>query len=122
MTDPLWSAFIHRNDDLIKLLLIHGSKIRSDQYKTNKSIQDYLTDDKITKKWEAEFDDVGSLFTLIILVIDGYFVCKVDDPGKRFFEICSRLPIEMIMMISNLAFESQEIIVNSRRVELQLKN
>lgn len=115
--EPLWNAFLYRKDDFIKLLLIHGAKIKSDQYKSNKIILEFLEDKKIVRKWEAEFDQIGELFFLIIMNNDGYFESK-----DRFFKICSLLPIEVIMRIANLVHDGSEIFINSHRVNIQLEN
>jgi len=67
-------------------------------------------------------DFIGHLFALVVFHSDGYLKAKRGtgrgpQGARRFFEMCSKVPMEHQMMICNQAFASSREVVLSRYSE-----
>lgn len=100
---------------VIKTLLISGF-VPDTNYIRGPLIDDYFSNKSIVEKWETQSDEPSKLFLLMVLKSDEYLI-----GGDKFFDITCKLPIEIQMIISNMVYDSLEIFVNSRLVNLQLK-
>ena len=79
----------------------------------------YNDNKDVTKQWTPEIDSIPETFTTIVLLCDNYFKFNSETNKKKtrsFLSICTKLPIELQMLICNLLFDSSKRFVSSKLV------
>ena len=72
----------------------------------------------------ARIDDAASIFALVVWLSDDFFTIRKDNnvASRRFFKICSKLPIELQMVLCNMSQGSRKLIVKMKDSEPAFDN
>lgn len=107
--------------EIIKRLLIAGcdpTGIKNYE-DTTELIKKYKKYKNIIHKWNIELNPDLFLYVITILYNSEYLTTQ-DKILKKYFYITSLLPIELVMRITHLTFDSTDIFISSHKFEKML--
>ncbi len=107
----------HRNEDSLKYLILYYPKY-SDFIHINLKYLKYLK-----MNYDTNIMNVNKMYSLTVLYTDNFLVSKNRNKKNiiKFFDLTSRLPIEIQMRICYLIYNKSDLIINTENFESQIK-